>query len=167
MKPAWGKLMRQYSNSSTLLVADVDCTAGGKSLCQEVKVQGFPTVKYGEPDNLEDYNGGRSFEDLEKFARSLEQSCSASRSEFCTVEERGRMEEYIAMGADRRTALIEEKEAEIAGLEKDFQSKIDAIEARFKEETEKKDAAIKAVRDSGLSFLKALRALDKTGAKTA
>lgn len=29
------------------MIADVDCTAEGKSLCDEQGVQGFPTIKYG------------------------------------------------------------------------------------------------------------------------
>ena len=41
----------------TALVADVDCTTEGKPLCEENGVQGFPTIKWGSPDALEDYEG--------------------------------------------------------------------------------------------------------------
>merc|ERR1719231_1471116 len=33
MKPAWDKLMKEYADSSTAGVYDVDCTAAGKPLC--------------------------------------------------------------------------------------------------------------------------------------
>ena len=40
-------------------MADVDCIGGGKDLCSKVGVEGFPTIKHGDPANLEDYKGGR------------------------------------------------------------------------------------------------------------
>ncbi|OLQ03763.1 Type-2 histone deacetylase 2 [Symbiodinium microadriaticum] len=48
--------------SSDVLIADVDadCTAGGKSKCEEVGVRGYPTIKYGDPDDLQVTN---AFED--------------------------------------------------------------------------------------------------------
>jgi len=64
MKPAWDKLMTEYSSSKSALVADVDCTAAGKPLCDSNGVRGFPTIKYGDPSNLEDYKGGRDFDSL-------------------------------------------------------------------------------------------------------
>lgn len=32
-------------------------------------VEGFPTIKFGDPANLEDYEGEREFDDLAKFAK--------------------------------------------------------------------------------------------------
>lgn len=60
--------MAEFEGSATQLVADVDCTAEGEPLCEENGVQGFPTLKWGDPSDLQDYQGGRSFEDLKKFA---------------------------------------------------------------------------------------------------
>ena len=59
MKPAWDELMAAFEDSPTSLVADVDCTAAGESICSKVGVQGYPTIKYGDPNDLKDYNGGR------------------------------------------------------------------------------------------------------------
>ena len=54
MKPAWDKLMEDFENKD-VLVADVDCTSNdGKALCEKVGVRGFPTLKYGDPDDLQD-----------------------------------------------------------------------------------------------------------------
>ena len=50
------------------LIADVDCTAAGEPLCKANGVQGYPTIKYGSPANLKDYNGGRGFKELVQFA---------------------------------------------------------------------------------------------------
>jgi len=70
MKPAWDKLMDKFKDSEEVLIADVDCTAAGKDLCDTHGVRGFPTIKYGNPSDLEDYEGGRSFEDLSTFAEA-------------------------------------------------------------------------------------------------
>lgn len=35
MKPDWDKLMNEYENHESVLVGEVDCTAAGKSLCDE------------------------------------------------------------------------------------------------------------------------------------
>mmetsp|Transcript_27421 Transcript_27421/g.75408 ORF Transcript_27421/g.75408 Transcript_27421/m.75408 type:complete len:129 (-) Transcript_27421:33-419(-) len=71
MKPDWDKLMAEFKDSTTVLIADVDCTDEGQSKCKEVGVQGYPALKYGDPGNLQDYKGGRSLVDLRMFAEGL------------------------------------------------------------------------------------------------
>ena len=53
----------RFSGSPTSLVADVDCTADGQSLCSTKGVSGYPTIKYGDPTDLQDYQGGRKYGD--------------------------------------------------------------------------------------------------------
>ena len=84
MKPAWDKLMDAFADSKTALVGDVDCTAAGKPLCDSNGVQGFPTIKWGDPSALEDYQGGRDFDGLKKFAdENLKPMCSPSNIDLC------------------------------------------------------------------------------------
>jgi len=45
MKPAWDKLMEEYADDASILVADVDCIGAGKSKCDDVGIKGFPTIK--------------------------------------------------------------------------------------------------------------------------
>merc|ERR1719219_2395152 len=68
MKPAWDRLMKDFKDSKTALVADVDCTTEGKPLCDSNGVKGFPTIKYGDPNNLEAYEGGRDYDSLKQIA---------------------------------------------------------------------------------------------------
>ena len=35
LKPDWDKLMSEFNDSATQLIADVDCTADGEELCNE------------------------------------------------------------------------------------------------------------------------------------
>eukprot|EP00439_Symbiodinium_sp_Y106_P016274 s4979_g2.t1 len=88
MKPDWDKLMKEHSGSKDILIADVDCTAGGKSKCEEVGVRGYPTIKYGDPDDLQDYKGGRSFDDLSKFAKGLGPQCGPGNKDIQTVSDK-------------------------------------------------------------------------------
>jgi len=89
MKPAWDKLIASYTGSKTALVADVDCTSDGKPLCEEHGVQGFPTIKWGDPSALEDYEGGRDFGDLESFAKeNLKPLCSPKNIDLCDAEKK-------------------------------------------------------------------------------
>jgi len=87
MKPDWDKLMKNWNKgdrAKTTLIADVDCTADGKDLCETIGVQGFPTIKWGDPGSLEDYEGGRDYEGLKKFAKeNLKPLCSPSNLDLC------------------------------------------------------------------------------------
>merc|ERR1712007_388051 len=104
------------------VVADVDCTAGGKSLCDQVGVRGYPTIKYGDPNDLQDYKGGRDFAALKKFAEGLGPSCGPANLDLCDDDKKEQIEEFKALGAEKREAMIKEKEAEGEKLEADFKA---------------------------------------------
>ena len=38
-------------------------------MCTKFGIQGYPTIKYGEPGDLKDYQGGRDFDTLKKSPR--------------------------------------------------------------------------------------------------
>mmetsp|Transcript_57639 Transcript_57639/g.79153 ORF Transcript_57639/g.79153 Transcript_57639/m.79153 type:complete len:136 (-) Transcript_57639:107-514(-) len=102
MKPDWDKLMEDFASSPTSLIADVDCTAEGKDLCEKFGVQGFPTIKYGDPTDLQDYKGGRDYDSLKKFAdESLGPTCGPSNLDLCEPEVKTKIEGYMKMSADR------------------------------------------------------------------
>jgi len=91
MKPAWDQLGTEYASSSSVVVADVDCTVE-QDLCSEYDVKGYPTIKYwksGEsPDKGSDYSGGRDFESLKKFVSDeLEVKCLLSDTSGCSEKE--------------------------------------------------------------------------------
>merc|ERR1719432_328803 len=113
MKPAWDKLMKKYAGHASALVADVDCTADGKPLCEEHGVQGFPTIKWGDPSALEDYEGGRDFEELQTFAKeNLKPVCSPSNIDLCDADKKEQIQKYQNMDAAALAAAIEKAEAE-------------------------------------------------------
>jgi len=102
MKPDWDKLMEEFKDSPTSLVADVDCTEAGKQLCETQGVKGFPTIKHGDPSELKDYQGGRDFDSLKKFAsENLGPQCGPARLDLCSEEVKKKMETFMAMTMDR------------------------------------------------------------------
>merc|ERR1719271_1817311 len=94
--------MGEFSGNPSALVADVDCTTEGQSLCEKTGVQGYPTIKYGDPGDLKDYEGGRSYEDLEKFAEeNLGPTCGPANLDLCDAKKKKKVEEYMAMSLDK------------------------------------------------------------------
>jgi len=73
MKPDWDKLSNEFKASDDVVVADVDCTADGKPLCDKYGVSGYPTIKtFKSKDSKgEDYSGGRTLGQLRKHAQKL------------------------------------------------------------------------------------------------
>mmetsp|Transcript_10482 Transcript_10482/g.32531 ORF Transcript_10482/g.32531 Transcript_10482/m.32531 type:complete len:161 (-) Transcript_10482:506-988(-) len=158
--------MEEYKDSKTVLVADVDCTAEGKAKCDEVGVQGFPTIKYGDPDDMQDYDGGRSYDDIKKFADGLGPMCSPANLELCDEEKKKQMEEFSAYSIEERAKMIDEKEEEIKKLEKELEEFLETLQKQYSEASEKKDKDVAALKNSGLGLLKSVHAYAKKNAKT-
>jgi len=107
MKPAWDKLMGEFAGNPSIGIFDVDCTEGGKDLCEKHGVQGFPTIKYGDPTDLKDYEGGRDEAALKAFAStSLGPQCGPGDNiGLCSDKVKAKIEKYMKMTA----AELEEK----------------------------------------------------------
>jgi len=158
MKPDWDKLMAEFKGSADRLIADVDCTAGGKSLCDSVGVRGYPTIKYGDPNDLQDYKGGRSFADLKKFADELGPQCGPANLDLCDDAKKKQIAEFQAMSASEREKSIKDKEAAVEKLESDFKTFVEGLQKSYTEANEKKDKDVEALKNSGLGLLKAVHA---------
>jgi len=162
MKPAWDKLMAEFKDSKTALVADVDCTAGGKDLCSEVGVRGYPTIKYGDPNNLEDYKGGRDFDALKKFAEeNLGPTCGPANLDLCDEAKKKDIEMFSKMSASQLEAEIKKKTDAMEKIEKEFKEFVDGLQKSYTEANEKKDKDVEAIKSSGLGLMKAVAAHNK------
>ena len=106
MKPAWDQLGDDFAASSSVLIADVDCTVE-QDLCSEYEVRGYPTIKYFTSDTGpkgEDYNGGRDTESLTTFVKDkLEVKCSVSDPTECTDKEKAYITKMQAASSEDRT----------------------------------------------------------------
>merc|ERR1711912_179513 len=139
MKPDFDKLAAEYKDSKTVVVADVDCTVH-QSLCSEHGVRGYPTIKYYQGGEAEDYKGGRSYKDIKKFIDDnlMEPACDSNNKDSCSPEQLELLAEAEALSpADRK-------------------AKVDSIKADIKA-TEKKVADLK----KSMKWLKAVKEADK------
>mmetsp|Transcript_9947 Transcript_9947/g.14936 ORF Transcript_9947/g.14936 Transcript_9947/m.14936 type:complete len:196 (+) Transcript_9947:43-630(+) len=119
MKPDWDKLGEKFEGSSSVIIADVDCTANQK-VCSDNDVGGYPTVKYFTAETGskgDDYQNSRSYEALEKFVKDkLEKLCDVSNPEDCSEKEQKFIEkmktkdsEYISGQITRLTKMKDKK----------------------------------------------------------
>jgi len=158
MKPAWDKLMEEFKDSKTIFVGDSDCTADGKALCADVGVKGYPTIKYGDLASLEAYSGGRDFDALKKFAQELKPSCSPANIDLCDDAKKKEIEAMNALSDADLDSKIEAKEKEAADAEASFKAEVEKLQAQYQKLSKEKDAAVEAVKASGLGLLKAVKA---------
>jgi len=100
--------MEEFKDSPTSLVADSDCTAGGKSLCEKHSVGGYPTIKWGDPTDMQDYKGGRTYADLKKFAEeSLGPACGPGDNiELCDEATKTSINKYVTMSSGKLEGKI-------------------------------------------------------------
>jgi hypothetical protein len=154
--------MQEYAGNANILIADVDCTTGGKALCGEVGVRGYPSIKYGDPSDMQDYNGGRSLDDLKTHAATLGPSCSPANIDLCDDAKKKMISEFTALSSADREKKIKEQEDSMDKLEKDFSTFVEGLNKQYKEESEKKENAVKAIKDGGLGLLKAVQKHEKT-----
>lgn len=101
MKPAWDKLADEFDGNEKITIADVDCTAKGKSLCEKMEVKGYPTIKYWLPEQEDavDYDGGRDFDSLQKFtADTWKAGCKVGTLVNCSAVQKTMIEEWKPKG---------------------------------------------------------------------
>jgi len=162
MKPAWDKLMGDFDGHASAVVADVDCTSDGKALCDSNGVRGFPTIKYGDPNNLEDYKGGRDYDALKKFAdENLKPVCSPANIDLCDAEQKATIEKFQAMSAAELGEAIKGKEKENEDAEATFKSEVEKLQKTYEQLQKDKEATLDSIKKSGLGYMKAVQAAAK------
>jgi len=158
MKPAWDKLMEDFKDSKTALVADVDCTVH-QDLCGKFGVQGYPTIKHGDPNNMEDYQGGRTYDDLSAWAKeNLGPSCSPANIDLCDADQKKSIEDALALSDADLDAKIKEGEDSLSGAEDSFKAEVEKLQANYERLMKEKDETIANVKKSGLGMLKSVKA---------
>jgi len=162
MKPDWEKLMAEFEDSDTALVGDVDCTAAGKSLCETVGVKGYPTLKWGDPSNLEDYQGARDYDSLLKFSQeSLKPVCSPTNIDLCDDEMKVEIRRIQDMTDVDLAAVISKEEEKLEEAESTFKAEVQELQDKYQALSKAKDDAQAAVKASGLGLMKSVQAAKK------
>jgi len=152
MKPDWDTLETEYKDSQSVLIADVDCTAGGEPLCKKHGVSGYPTIKTFAPhsDEGDAYEGGRDLAAMRTHAESLGPSCGLDNKDLCSADDLAKLEKYAAMSPERRSAkltklknAIAKKEHEHEKLQKSLSARYEASNSRLEKLKEEYQPKIK------------------------
>jgi len=165
MKPDWDTLGKEYENSKTVIIADVDCTAGGKSLCEKFGVRGYPTIKYFNPpdEDGEDYKGGRTLDDLKKFAATeLGPGCSVDALENCSDAQKKDLEQYTSMAADERATMLDSLKTALAAAESKHEALLKELQSTYKESMD----SLEKLKEESAPKIKLLKAATPSGTAT-
>merc|ERR1712054_45967 len=106
-------------------------------------VQGFPSIKWGDPAGLEDYKGGRDYDALKQFAKeNLKPMCSPANIDLCDEEKKKDISEFQSMSAEDLSAKIEEKKQEMKEAEDTFTEEVKKLQDTYSQLQKDKDEAI-------------------------
>jgi protein disulfide-isomerase-like protein len=163
MKPAWDSLMKEYDSSETVLVADVDCIGAGKDLCEKVGVKGFPTIKWGDPSALEDYQGARDAETLKKFTSELKPGCNVATLDNCDDEQQGTIKDLREKSVSDLESRVTSHDESKADAEAVFQSGVQRLQEKYQKLSDKKDKALADLaKESNIGLVRSVIAHKKT-----
>jgi len=157
MKPDWDSLGSDYADSKTVVIGDVDCTAGGKPLCDKYGVRGYPTIKYFNPpdEDGEDYKGGRDLPALKKFVETeLGPGCSADTKENCSEEQLKELQTYIDMPAEERATKLTTMKDALKKAEDDHNELLKNLQEQFKASQD----ALEKLKEESAPTIKMLKA---------
>ena len=158
MKPDWDKLMDAFADSDSALIADVDCTADGKPLCDANGVRGYPTIKWGDPAALEDYKGGRDFDSLKKFAEeNLKPMCSPTNLDLCDDDKKAEIGKFMEMAMEELDKAIAESEKLMEDAEEAFKTGVSELQEAYQKLMTKKEETLEEIKNSGLGMMKAVK----------
>ena len=145
MKPAWDSLMEDFEDSETVLVADVDCIEAGKSLCEKVGVKGFPTIKYGNPHDLQDYKGSRDHPDLVEFADALQPGCMVDTLEHCSEEDKDVILQLQGKSIEDLIELTVSEANEREQVSVKFKDEVEKLQKQYELLSEDKEATLEDI----------------------
>lgn len=163
MKPAWDSLMDEYSSSETVLVADVDCIGTGKELCDTVGVKGFPTIKWGDPAALEDYQGGRDLDALKKFAAELKPGCNVATHENCDDEQTEAVTALKKESVNDLEQKVKTHDKAKADIESTFKEGVQSLQKQYETLSKTKDGELDDLaKSSNIGLVKSVLAFKKS-----
>ena len=158
MAPDWETLATEWEGHEIGLIADVDCTAEGKPLCDSNGVKGFPTLKYGDPNALEDYKGGRTLSDFQKFAtENLKPVCSVTNLDLCDEEKKALIGSLMEKSEEELDAEIKKGTAQLESAESDFKAEVEKLQKKYESLMKEKEEKEAEVNNSGLNLMKAVK----------
>jgi hypothetical protein len=161
MKPDWEKLHDEFADTYAL-VADVDCTADGKPLCDDNDVKSFPTLMYGDPKGtLEKYEGGREYDDLKAHAQTLAEkpTCGPANLDVCDDDTKAAIRKIAAIPLSQLETEVGDLSGKKEAADAEFEKLVTDLEDQFRKEYRARDEVVESYANSkGLKIMKAVLA---------
>jgi hypothetical protein len=108
---------------------------------------------------MEDYKGGRTLSALQDFAKeNLKPMCSPANLDLCDGDKKAQLEGYMAMNPAELDTKIEEAKGAQEKLEENFKTEVKALQDKYQQLQKDKDDGLKALKDSGLGLMQAVKA---------
>merc|ERR1712048_396526 len=131
----------------------------GKPLCDANGVRGFPTLKYGDPNALDDYQGGRTFDAFNSFAKeNLKPICSPANLALCDDEKEAEIDGFMSKSVEELDTAIKAEEAKLEAAEAKFKEEVEKLQATYQALMTAKDDEVAAVKAAGLGLMKSVKA---------
>ena len=150
MAADWETLATEWVGNEQGLIGEVDCdNDDNEPLCSAAGVQGFPTLKWGDPDELQEYNGGRDLSSMSSFAKeNLKPMCSLKNIDLCSDEKKAAIEKYKSMSDDKLKEIIDTVNKAKEDSEEQMEEEIQKLQEKYDQLTKDHDARMKEVKDN-------------------
>lgn len=161
MASDWEKLSDEWAGNAVGLVAEVDCTMDDtEDICEENNIEGFPTIKFGDPTALEDYEGQRDYDAMAAFAKeNLKPVCSPKNLDACDDEKKGIIEKYQAMTVEDLDAAIDGVEKQIEDADNKRDEEVEKLQETYERLMEEHDVTTKRLKvENNIGLMKAVKA---------
>jgi hypothetical protein len=159
MAPDWNKMMTEYADHETKLIAEVDCTAEGKPLCDANGAKGFPTLLWGDPADLQKYEGGRDYKAFRDFAeKKLVAMCSPAKIDLCDDAKKADIQKFMALPVAELDTLIAAKDEEETVANRVFDEAVKNLQKTYEGLQKTKEEKIEVIKESDLGLMKAVKA---------
>jgi len=160
MEDAWEELSEKFESSKSKLIGEIDCTSEeAKELCTDMGVTSYPTLKFGDVFQLQDYEGPRDVESLKKFSdKQLKPTCGVNHVQLCDKATRKEIRRLKKLSLDELDEELATKTETLNAVDKNKEEFTANLEATYEEAMATKDAQIKEIKDSGLKLMKSVAA---------
>jgi protein disulfide-isomerase-like protein len=131
MAADWEQLATDFAdNTDSIMIAEVDCTGkdGGEQLCDKSEVNGFPTLKFGDPSAMEEYEGSRDYESLVDFVKQLKPTCGVDNLELCDDAKKEAILKFQQMSVEELEKSVAENDKEMDSLNEWFTQEEDRLQ---------------------------------------
>lgn len=145
LKPTWDRLARFKDKHK--LIADIECSGDSAKFCLDQGVDKFPTLKYGNSFDLDEYKGKKELTDLERFVQEMRPVCTVENQRYCSTSEKALIKQFQKTSLVALDELVEELSEERKKVESEYSLFKDNLLGTLTKAGQQKDKDVSAARD--------------------